>query len=709
MSITNPPTTRQLHTWYFLLLLLAVSACKKEQPTRWDTEMLVPIVTTSVNLANLVADSAISNAPDGSLILSYNTNLYEFSLADKIVQIPDTSIGQGFSLTSLTLPNQGFVYTITLGEIADNLIANGGSGQFIGNLIKAQAGNSIPIPPIQGFPFSTFYFDATAYFDSAILATGVAEIWAVNHLPVPVTNILVQLRNSGDPGYISQQYIDSIPAHDSVFLSIPLGGIKIKSKLEFNILSMSTPGSQGNNVLINLADYIQLRMLASSMTAHEAWAKFPTQNVVERTEEVTVNIGDRKFTYVDARSGKLHVFVTSTVEEQMYLEYTLVGAYDKHGKPIKEYTTIPPAPVGGTVTIDKYIDISGTAINLTGKDGSKFNTYTQRIVARIDSSGITRHITSKDSLLIRYEIQDVAPNYIKGYAGRDTVKATDTVAFDFLSIFKSGSLDLQEVNLKFSVENSIGVDGQVKVKGLTALSPNNGAKTLTGSVVGATYQVNRAKDFPLQPGYSQFVLNNANSNVRELLGILPNQLIYDVEVMTNTNGNNGQYRDFAYLESKLKVGLNAEVPLSFIANHLVLTDTVGFDFSNSNTNVAGIADGIIYLIAQNKYPIEAKVTVRLTDENWLPVDTLLFDQMIEAATLDNQCRAQQPKRTKIPLYIDTERMEKIKKARHAVIWADFHSNPNNTLCQGQYLRIYSDYKLDLTLSARFNYKVSADF
>ncbi|MBL7778938.1 MAG: hypothetical protein JNK66_11670 [Chitinophagales bacterium] len=700
---------RSFSLYVIALFLLVLVACKKDQPTRWDTEMLIPIATTSLNLANIAGDSSVTQRPDSSLVLAFNTNLYEFSLADQIIKIPDTSIGQGFNLSNLALPNQGFVYTITLGEIADNMIANGGSTQFIGNLIKGQAGNSIPIPAIANFPFSSFLFDATAFFDSAILATGVAEIWAVNHLPVPVTNILVELRNTGDPGYISQQYIDSIPAHDSVFLSIPLGGYKVKSQLEFTIVSMSTPGSNGNNVLINLGDYIQLRMLASSMTAYEAWAKFPTQNVVERVEEVTWEIGERKFTYVDARSGKLHVFITSSVEEQMYLEYTLVGAYDKHGNPVKEYTTIPPAPVNGTVTIDKYIDITGTSINLTGKDGSKFNTYTQKIVARIDSSGITRHITAADSLLIYYEIEDVAPNYIKGYAGRDTILAIDTASFDFLNMFKSGSIDLEDVNMNFVVENGMGVDGQIKINGLTAVSQNNGAKTLSGSVVGQPFVINRAKDFPLQPAYNQFAINGTNSNIKQLLGVLPNQLMYDVEVKTNLNGNDGLYRDFAYLESKLKVGLNAEVPLSFIANHLVLMDTVDFDLSSTNTNVAGISDGVINLIAQNKYPIEATIAVRMVDENWLPVDTLLFEQMIQAATLDNNCRAQQPKRSKIPLYVDMDRMENIKKARHAIIVADFNSNPNNAVCNGQYLRIYSDYKLDITFSARFNYKVGVKF
>ncbi|MBK8658952.1 MAG: hypothetical protein IPN22_08800 [Bacteroidetes bacterium] len=369
---------------------------------------------------------------------------------------------------------------------------------------------------------------------------------------------------------------------------------------------------------------------------------------------------------------------------------------------------MPPAPPGGQSTIDRLIDISGVAINLTGKDGSKFNTYTQHIEARMDSSGLTRHITAADSLNFRYEIQNIKPNYIKGYAGRDTISITDTSDFAFLDIFKSGTLDLEEVNMNFEIENGIGIDGEVRINNLMATSPLNGSRTLSGSVLGQPFNVLRAVDFPLVPGVSSFPVNSSNSNIKELIGILPNQLQYDVQVKTNLNGNNGQYRDFAYLESALKIKLNADIPLSLIANQLLLLDTIDFDLSSTNTNIEGISDGVINLIAQNKYPIEAKLTMIIYDENWMVVDSLLPNQLIAAAELNSACKADAPKRSKIPLYVDEARMEKIKRGKRAVIQADF-STTSAPSCNGGYVKIYSDYKLDITFTAQFNYKVGFKF
>src|ERR1700722_7523887 len=87
------------------LLILLVGSCKKNQSSGWNTQLLIPIATTNLSLQNLVTDSALKTNADSSLTLAYQSTLYSFNLADQIVQIPDTSIGQKFNLDSLSLPS----------------------------------------------------------------------------------------------------------------------------------------------------------------------------------------------------------------------------------------------------------------------------------------------------------------------------------------------------------------------------------------------------------------------------------------------------------------------------------------------------------------------------------------------------------------------------------------------------------------------------
>lgn len=671
--------------------------------------MLVPIATTNLSIKNLVKDSSLVTNPDNSLTLSLSKTLYSFSLADQIVNIPDTSIGQKFTLDSLFLGNIVIQYNLSLGMLAQSMLLN--TNPFIsalGTTLVNSNGTMQTIPPLNGFSADISQFNGSQFFQTATVSQGQLRLYVNNYFPIAIENVVFEARNVSNGALIVMDTIQSLAAGDSVIHVIDLAGKTMESQMNLKLVNFNTPGSNGP-VLIDTADYIKIYVQIVNLHASDAIAVFPAQDIVNTTQEVTQIIGDRKLTYVDAREGQLHVFMTSSIQQPLKLTYILQGAFDKSGHPLTAVTSIPAAPAGQTVTIDHLYDIAGYAINLTGKDGTKFNTYTQTVIAHTDSTGQLAHITLADSLHIQYTIQNIAPNYIKGYIGVDTISQADTADFDFLNIFKSGTLDLEEVNMNISIENGIGVDGEVRINSLTAESANNGSKTLTGTVIGQPLVINRATDFPLTPSINNFAVNGTNSNIKELLGILPNKLKYDVQVKTNLAGNTQQYRDFAYLESALKLNLNAEIPLALIANHLVLKDTFGFDLSNTNLNVAGISDGVINLIANNKYPIEAVLTMMMYDENWIPVDTLVIDTHVEAADLNNSCRAEAFKKTKIPLYVTEERMDNVKRAKHAVITADFSTASNNAMCNGQHLKIYSDYNLDITFTARFNYKVQTHF
>jgi hypothetical protein len=666
---------------------------------------LVPIASSTLSLQNLVTDSSIKANADNSLSLSFNKTLYQFNLADQIVHIPDTSIGQKFTLDSLALPNQTIIYNLSLGNLAENmLISPDPTAQFLGQFIIQSQGTQQQIPALNGFSTGLYQFDGSQYFQHATLSRGSITFAVNNHFPDTIKNCVIEVRNTSTQSLLLRDTVPTLAPGDSSWQKKDISGKTIEGQMSVKIVNLDVPQTSGP-VWIDTSDYVRLFISVADLRASDAVAVFPSQDIVSVTGEVTQEIGDRKLTYVDARRGQLHVYITSSVQQQLKLTYILEGAYNKAGQPLKAYTIVPAASPGQTQMIDSLFDLTGYTINLTGKDGSKFNTYTQTIIAHIDSTGQTAHITLADSLHIQYTIQNVAPNYLKGYAGRDTLSANDSADFSFLNMFKSGTIDLEKVNMNFNVQNGIGVDGQVKINSLTAYSPVNGSRTLTGNMIGKALTVNRATDFPLSASNNNFALNNSNSNIKDLLGILPNKLYYNVYVQTNPNGNNRQYRDFAYLESSLKINLNADVPLSLIASHLLLKDTISFDLSSTQTNVNGISDGVINLITENKYPIESNLTMVVYDSVWHAVDTLVANKTIQAADLDNNCRVQQFKKTKIPEYVTEDRMNKLKLGKHAIITADFSTVSSNATCNGQHLKIYSDYTLGITLSAKFNYKV----
>jgi hypothetical protein len=693
----------RIATCLLVVLVLLAGSCRKNQSSGWNTELLVPIVSTTLSLQNLVTDtSSIKTNKDSSLTLAYSSQLYQFNLANIIVQIPDTSVGQKFNIDSLQLPSIHLNFVTTLGGIANQL------GGFIQQYIDANIGQTTTTPTIAVPTAFSYSFDASGYFDSAQLTSGEAYVIAVNHLPDTIaagTTCIVSDSITHDTLQVTS--FPAIPPGDSIYLTIPFNPTRITSHLLFTIGHLVIDGSGPTPVLIDTSDSIILRVYVTGLHVSEAWAKFPTQSVVDQTGDVTFNLGARKFSYIDARAGHLHIKISNSVPQPLYLQYTLVGAFNKLGKPLTEFTTVPQAVGAVPGVVDTSLDITGYSINLTGKSGSSFNTYTQRVLTRLDSTGVTQHITVQDSLNIKYTLEGIEPNYIKGYMATDTVHAADSAAFNFLSIFKSGSISLNNVNMNFSVVNGIGVDGIIKINSLTAFSPNNGMQTLVApSILGQPLYIKRATDFPLTPAVSNFSLNSNNSTIGALLGILPNQLKYDIQVQTNPHGNSNQYRDFAYLQSGLSVNLNAEIPLSLIANGLVLKDTIPFNLANTTTNVNGISDGIINVIAENKYPIQGILTIIIYDINYHPLDTFALNKTIAAGNLDANCKVDQPTQTVIQEYVDNNRINKLKQGAYAVITSDFSTVSNTPACNGQHLKIYSNYTIGITLSAKFNYKVT---
>lgn len=696
-----------------IVLLLLLSACRKQgQKASWDADFTTPLVNTTLDLTNLSKDSIIKVNPDNSLLIDYSNTLYEFNLADQFIHIPDTSIYQSYSINQINLGNIHINYKATLGSMADAMVASGNSSQvFIGNFIKNQHGQYANIPPVSGLQPSPFQFDASQFFTHLSVSSAKIEFWLVNKFPVDITNVQFELRNTNTNVLLFSDVIGLVRAKDSVYYSRYINNVELENNITFKVTNISSPGTNGVPQLIDTNDYVDLHGGISQIQVTDAIAKFPAQELVGSDGEITLDLGDRKFTYVDCRSGQLIVTIKSNIQEKVKLKYILKGAYDKFGRPLVKETQVPESTGGSQLSsISETFDLSGYSISLTGSDGAKFNTYTQVLSARIDSTGIERHISNLDSLYFEYKLINIKPNYIKGYAGVDTVSVNGDAAFDFLNIFANSqpnSLKFEDLDLRLTIENGIGLEGDVTIQNLSGTNANGNTVNLTtntGGIIGTPQRVPAATDFPFTPAYKSIGVNSNNSNVNTFLSNLPNKIHYDMFLKTNPRGNLQTYDNFAYLESRMKVKLDVQLPLSLLANNLILTDSIDFSLGNTADEIENIKDGILYFHINNKFPIEANLSFVVYDENWQLLDTLMANELVKAADLNANCKADNEKKTILSMTLSEERKEKIKNARHAKIISVFNTRANAS-CNNQFVKIYSDYKLKVVVGARFNYKV----
>jgi len=95
---------------FFIILTMVSFSCKKNFDTpSWDVDALAPLVNTTLSLNDLLTDSVLETNPDGSLYMTYQSDLLDIDV-DSIFKIPDTTIVEEYvvPLTTVAYPNSTF-------------------------------------------------------------------------------------------------------------------------------------------------------------------------------------------------------------------------------------------------------------------------------------------------------------------------------------------------------------------------------------------------------------------------------------------------------------------------------------------------------------------------------------------------------------------------------------------------------------------------
>lgn len=398
------------------------------------------------------------------------------------------------------------------------------------------------------------------------------------------------------------------------------------------------------------------------------------------------------------KSGKVSFKVQSKVQEVTNFVYSIPCA-TLGGKPFSVNIDVP-ARVGTTPGIYiKEFDLSGYTINLTGSSGSKVNTIYTTITAAIspNASGSVL-VTPQDNLVIDNVFSDIVPSYAKGYLGQNTINVpytqTDLSFFDRLG----GSVKLEGVKFNLSLENYIGVDARATLKSLTAINTQTN-KTVTLNANTTSVNINRASDngIFITPSLTSFPLTTANSNIKDLIEILPNKMEYQLKVNMNPLGNVSGSNDFIYTDKLLNGFLDMSVPLSFIANNLTLSNVLNLNINSGDNRK--INDGHLTLFANNGFPFDASLQLYVLNENGSIRDSVFETKnVIVQAPVNSQLKVTGKRLTKITAAVNHDKMMLLYDTKKVMLKIKF-----NTASQSQYVKIYADYAMDIKLTGDFNY------
>ncbi len=430
----------------------------------------------------------------------------------------------------------------------------------------------------------------------------------------------------------------------------------------------------------------------------------PGQSVVSNNlSETTYNLHGAQLRTIIIKSGFINYNIKSSIHEVTDFVYGLPCA-TLNGVPFTVNIAVPAA-VGNTPGVyNQTYDLSGYVLDLTGINKNKINTIYTSLTAKVSPSGHAVLVNPTDSLVINNTFQKFIPYYAKGYFGQDTLKmGPSETEFSMFKRIVDGTIKLEDVNFNLSIENPIGLDAQVFINNLNSINTRKGTNiSLVNSVIGSPININRAAESGgnVFSTYNNFPLNTSNSNIKQMLENLPDKFGYSIQMMTNPLGNISGSNDFIYSDKLLKVKMNMEIPLSMVANNLTLVDTLALNIAGK-TGTKNINSGTITLFADNGFPFTAALQIYLLNDNNMVVDSLYtITNIIDAAPINSNRHAIGKKTTKIIIPLSENKMTLLYNTKKIIFKIKF-----NTSDQPQYMKIYSDYGIDMTLVGDINYTV----
>ena len=666
---------------YIIICSTLLYSCKHEleSPT-WETEMIVPIAHTEMNIANMITEDDSSNISsnidsDSLVSLIFSQEIMDMNF-DTLVKIDAITDEQTHTLDSASFADVVIADTATIGESINEIP--------LGTILLPNGStNSIPaIPNIANE--DTINIDASEYFETMTLHEGTLTVELSNGYPTDISNISLSLINATNQSTIATFPFPVVPSGSTVSKSESIAGQTIDDNI-FAILHNMDINASNGPVLIDYSDAIITTITISDLGIIEATAIFPEQQLTETLKEHTFDLGGVQINEIGIKQGTVTVNVLSTLPNGKMI-YN-IPSLKKNGVSFTSGDMIIPEATNTDLTSFSF-NFEGYVLDLTGQEnrlgGDTVNTIYTESYTFIDYTGTLETINNTDSFYSYIEF-DLTPEYAIGYLGQDTIEfGPDQQEINIFDKISGGTLSLEQANLSLLIENFIGADAEI------ILNDFNTSNTITGqtanaSIIGNVYNINRATltegSLPINPTNTEIILN-----AKEMMEIFPNNINTHSNLYLNPNSVQGS-SDFIYPEFPIKATLSLDVPLSFIANNLIFTETVNADLSSNNE----LEVDELYITLKNGFPLNSIIDVVLLDEYNNILDTLINNKEIISGNTNSENRVISPSESVIT--ITNTSYNDVRKIK---IISNF-----STASLTEHINIYSSYSLDVTLSAKF--------
>lgn len=372
------------------------------------------------------------------------------------------------------------------------------------------------------------------------------------------------------------------------------------------------------------------------------------------------------------KGGKLRLEVHSPTSNQV--RFTLRLPSFIKGETVLEIDSILQLNAGNVIEID----LNGYRLESTDQ-GFGFSFQTQE---------------GKD-VFGTVALQNMAFSFIQGrFEPVRALTEIDTVDIKLFKSQASGVLHFKDYQMVMAIYNSVGIPISGKASTLNAVTNYQDIMDLESEDLrnGIPFT------YPdvLQVGqtmYTDFVLNESNSNLGEVLAAGPREIAYQFEGQTLQMNKDGFIQD----TSRFTVEVEVDLPLHLRADHVLLRDTFEFGLRELE-EFDVLEDASLRIQTENGFPAELDMQIYFLDPQGAVLDSLYesFRNVFQPAAVDNEGRVTEIQTINYDVSIPQDKLLRIANTDQvAIVFEAVSWNNGET-----FVKMFDDYTFALRIGLR---------
>ena len=387
--------------------------------------------------------------------------------------------------------------------------------------------------------------------------------------------------------------------------------------------------------------------------------------------------------YIVAKSGEIKFTTGNPYTEPVEFTFTIPES-KLNGVPFSKTVTIgaandvlPIFPSIASYPLADYI--------LTPQSDSMIFQYSARLVN--SGSMVTLPAVIVDFI-------DPVYVYAQGFLGSGSFPIPlDSVEVDFFELFSDGSVFFEEPTMTISTRNSFGFPVRAYFNILNAINIDGtsipfGSDELSAGVDFNYPSINEVGE----EAETVFVIDKDNSNIANIIGQPVAYFEYEVEVISNPDGDTS-ITSFVTDTSSFYLDAEVELPLYGKVDGFTVNDTLDFELTGEYDEVNDVE---FKLVTENEFPLDVELQVLFTDNEYNVIDELLTasERILTSAPVDTNGEAIDSSRKETFIPFPKDRFNNVKeKATRILVQARVTSaNDGNTS-----VRIREHHEVDIKL------------